>query len=41
MLKDGVSVTETSWAIGFEDPVYFSKVFKKYFGFPPSLVKNK
>ena len=40
LLKDGASVAETSWAVGFEDPVYFSKVFKKHFGFPPSSVKK-
>ena len=41
MLKDGSTVTDVSWAIGFEDSVYFSKVFKKHFGFPPSSAKNK
>ena len=40
LLKDGASVAETSWAVGFEDPVYFSKLFKKHFGFPPSSVKK-
>lgn len=40
LLKEGASVAETSWAVGFEDPVYFSKVFKKHFGFPPSSVKK-
>ncbi|WP_432671659.1 tetratricopeptide repeat protein [Flavobacterium sp. SM2513] len=41
MLKDGSNVADVSWAIGFEDSVYFSKVFKKHFGFPPSSAKNK
>lgn len=40
MLKNGESVADVSWAVGFEDPVYFSKVFKKHFGFPPSSVKK-
>ncbi|GAB1462498.1 hybrid sensor histidine kinase/response regulator transcription factor [Pedobacter sp.] len=40
MLKSGESVTDVSWAVGFEDPVYFSKVFKKHFGFPPSSAKK-
>lgn len=40
LLKDGESVADVSWAIGFEDPVYFSKVFKKHFGFPPSSVRK-
>lgn len=40
LLKKGESVTEVAWAVGFEDSVYFSKVFKKHFGFPPSSVKE-
>lgn len=40
LLKDGLSVTEVSWAVGFEDSVYFSKVFKKHFGFAPSSIKK-
>lgn len=40
LLKKGESVTEVAWAVGFEDSVYFSKVFKKHFGFPPSSVKG-
>jgi len=40
MLKDGANITDVSWTVGFEDPVYFSKVFKKHFGFPPSSVKK-
>jgi len=39
-LKNGESVTDVSWAVGFEDSVYFSKVFKKHFGFPPSSAKK-
>src|SRR5690554_5312884 len=40
LLKNGESVTAVSWAVGFEDSVYFSKVFKKHFGFPPSSAKK-
>lgn len=40
LLKNGESVTDVSWAVGFEDPVYFSKVFKKHFGFSPSSAKK-
>lgn len=40
LLKNGESVTDVSWAVGFEDSVYFSKVFKKHFGFPPSSAKK-
>lgn len=41
LLKNGGSVADVAWAVGFEDAVYFSKVFKKHFGFSPSSVKNK
>ncbi|WP_166666214.1 hybrid sensor histidine kinase/response regulator transcription factor [Myroides indicus] len=40
LLKKGESVAQVSWTVGFEDPVYFSKVFKKHFGFSPSSVKR-
>lgn len=36
LLKNGESVADVAWAVGFEDSVYFSKVFKKQYGFPPS-----
>ncbi|UVD79858.1 response regulator [Myroides albus] len=41
LLKNGGSVADVAWAVGFEDAVYFSKVFKKHFGFSPSSIKNK
>lgn len=36
LLKKNNSITDVSWAVGFEDPSYFGKVFKKHFGVPPS-----
>lgn len=36
MLKKGDTVSETAWKIGFSEPGYFTKVFKKHFGFLPS-----
>lgn len=34
------NVTEVTYLIGFNDPLYFSRCFKKQFGFPPSkLIK--
>ncbi|MDD2983853.1 MAG: tetratricopeptide repeat protein [Crocinitomicaceae bacterium] len=39
-LIDGKSVAETGYEIGFADTVYFSKVFKKHFGYPPSEVNK-
>ncbi|MNX85885.1 Sensor histidine kinase TodS [compost metagenome] len=36
LLQNGMSITDVSWEVGFEDPSYFAKVFKKQFGVPPS-----
>ncbi|WP_139956632.1 hybrid sensor histidine kinase/response regulator transcription factor [Flavicella sediminum] len=34
------NVTEVTYLVGFNDPLYFSRCFKKQFGFPPSkLIK--
>lgn len=36
LLREGKpNVSEVAWSIGFTDPAYFSKVFKKYFGQSP------
>lgn len=40
LLKSGYNVSETAWEVGYEDPVYFSKTFKKHFGVAPSLEKK-
>lgn len=39
MLKSGSNVTEAAFSTGFNDSSYFSRVFKKYFGIPPSDYK--
>lgn len=42
MLREGKSnVSEVAWALGFTDPAYFSKVFKKYFGRSPRAFQAK
>ncbi len=41
LLESKLSVSSVAWEVGFEDPIYFSKVFKKYHGFSPSSVKNQ
>lgn len=33
------SLSETAYSCGFDDIFYFSKVFKKYRGYPPSKIK--
>lgn len=36
LLRSGLNVSETAYATGFSDPNYFTKVFKKTFGMPPT-----
>ena len=36
--NDQASIAEIAYETGFSDPAYFSRVFKSYFGFPPSQV---
>ena len=30
------TVAEVAETVGYTDPLYFSKAYKKYYGFPPS-----
>ena len=39
--KNELSVSEVSYKVGFNDPLYFSRCFKKYFGIPPSEISKK
>lgn len=36
LLQSGMNVSETAYKVGFSDPNYFSKVFKKEFGVTPT-----
>lgn len=38
---DGLTVGETAYSAGFSDQLYFSRVFKKYIGVPPSQYSGK
>lgn len=39
LLKGGEkNVTEIAYHLGYSDPAYFTRVFKKYFGYPPSKI---
>ncbi len=40
MLISGTSIKETALSLGYLNQNYFSARFKKYFGYPPSSVKN-
>ena len=39
--REGLSVTEAALAVGFQDPFYFSRVFKQIYAIPPSQVSSK
>ena len=36
LLKEGLTVGEAAYSAGFSDQLYFSRVFRKYMGVPPS-----
>jgi signal transduction histidine kinase/DNA-binding response OmpR family regulator len=40
MLEEGKSVTETAIAVGFSDPAYFSRVFRRETGVTPSTFQR-
>jgi AraC-like DNA-binding protein len=35
----GLSVSETAFRLGYADPLYFSKVFKRHHGYSPKFVR--
>lgn len=35
------TIAEISYMVGFNDPLYFSRCFRKYFGIPPSEIGKK
>ncbi len=35
LLREGGSVSAVAGAVGYDDPNYFSRVYKKHFGYPP------
>ncbi len=39
--REGLSVAESAQAVGFQDPFYFSRVFKQIYSIPPSWVPSK
>ena len=40
MLNDGYKVREVALSVGYDDPYYFSRLFKKHFNFSPSEVNK-
>ena len=41
LLESGMSVKETALALGFEDQNYFSRLFRRFTGKPPSAFRTK
>jgi AraC-like DNA-binding protein len=41
MNETNLSLAEISYRVGFNDPYYFSKVFKKYYGLSPRQFRDK
>ena len=39
--REGLSVVETALAVGYQDPFYFSRVFKQIYSIPPSHVASR
>lgn len=39
--NDSMSIKEVGYSVGYSDPNYFSKVFKKYEGISPTEYKGK
>ena len=40
LLSKGASVSEAAEQVGYQDALYFSRLFKKHYGFAPSRLKN-
>src|SRR5699024_166969 len=38
--KESISIDEVAWMVGYDDPSYFGKVFKKITGCPPSIYRK-
>jgi CheY-like chemotaxis protein len=38
--KSGLNISEIAYEVGFKDPAYFTRAFKKEFGYAPSSIKN-
>jgi YesN/AraC family two-component response regulator len=39
-IKNGMPVTKAAYAVGYNDAAYFSRIFKKLKGYPPSEISE-
>ena len=40
LIQSGLSISEASIQVGFNDQSHFARNFKKYFGYTPSLLQK-
>lgn len=40
LMQEAITVRQVAHAVGYQDPYYFSKVFKRYFGAAPTLIER-
>ena len=36
----GESISQIAYSVGYNDPLYFSRIFKKYYGVSPKFIRN-
>jgi len=41
LLESNMSIAEIAGAVGYNNPLYFSRIFKKYYGVSPSNYKKQ
>ena len=35
-----ISISQIAYEVGYDDPLYFSRIFKKYYGVSPKFMRN-
>uniref|UniRef100_UPI004047BDFE helix-turn-helix domain-containing protein n=1 Tax=Aliarcobacter sp. TaxID=2321116 RepID=UPI004047BDFE len=40
LIKNGTTISEASLLVGFNDQSHFTRNFKKYFGYTPTLLQK-
>jgi AraC-like DNA-binding protein len=40
LARPGLSIQEVAWMLGFDDPVYFARFFKRQGGLPPGAYRK-